>query len=524
MEKNIVTKGCTLAFLLLFIGSSIMPNMNGNILALSNLEEKHEMIENINNYDRVFMINSGPLPLGTSCISTEQQTTREKTIITVFKNKNNLKNLLTQGFDIASYKKDTYIDIVATEEEIIQIQNMGYTILQNPKTTIDLFGKTNNQPIDAPAYHTYETMENELLEIATNNPAIANLSIIGTTWEGNSIYAMKISDNVTIDEDETEFLFTGNHHAREIMTVEIPLYIIQYLVNNYSTDPQVTEVVNNNELWFIPMVNPDGHIYVETVDDMWRKNRRDNGDGTFGVDLNRNYGYKWGFDEWGSSSNTSYYDYRGPSPFSEPETIAIKNLAVSHNFLLAIDYHSCGQYFLYPYSYFPKYTEDQDKYDQIASIIEPLLPGYVSGIPHYLLYCANGVSMDWYYGEQSIKNKTFGAAFEVNTQEEGCFHPDPNLIKPTCQKHLTVFFALIDNKNILTMEPYICGDMNMDDFIDISDLLWLIDYMFVSGPAPVPDLCVADISGDGAVDISDLVWIIDYMFNSGPAPIEDCCD
>ncbi len=77
------------------------------------------------------------------------------------------------------------------------------------------------------------------------------------------------------------------------------------------------------------------------------------------------------------------------------------------------------------------------------------------------------------------------------------------------------------------VHPYqlnpLCGDMNMDDFIDISDLLWLVDYIFVSGPAPVPDLCVADISGDGAVDISDLVWLVDYMFLSGPAPVEGCC-
>jgi len=97
-----------------------------------------------------------------------------------------------------------------------------------------------------------------------------------------------------------------------------------YLLENYSSDPSIKNIVDNTEMYFIPVVNPDGYIYNQTTNPngggLWRKNRRNNGDNTYGVDLNRNYSYNWGYDNTGSSGNTNSDTYRGPSPFSEPES------------------------------------------------------------------------------------------------------------------------------------------------------------------------------------------------------------
>ncbi len=119
-------------------------------------------------------------------------------------------------------------------------------------------------------------------------------------------------------------------------------------MEGYATNPDYQYYVNNYELYFVPMVNPDGHVYVENnnygnPNNWWRKNRRDNGNGIYGVDLNRNYSYKWGYDNIGSSGNPSSQTYRGPSPFSEPETTAIRNLMVATPFKFALDYHSYGE-------------------------------------------------------------------------------------------------------------------------------------------------------------------------------------
>jgi len=179
------------------------------------------------------------------------------------------------------------------------------------------------------SYHSYQQIDYELHEIENNYHDIAKVFSIGETTEGRNIWAIKISDNVSENKSETGVLIVGCHHAREWISVEIPLYLAKYLTDNYSTDCKVNELVDNTEIWIVPMLNPDGHEYSRTTYRLWRKNRRNNGDGSFGVDLNRNYGYKWG--GAGSSGDTFSDVYRGPSEFSEPETQAIRDLIISHD-------------------------------------------------------------------------------------------------------------------------------------------------------------------------------------------------
>jgi len=274
-------------------------------------------------------------------------------------------------------------------------------------------------------FHRYDQMLQELRQVEANHPDIAKLYDIGDSWEKTAgiadrdIWAMKISDNVELEEArEPEVLYIGCHHAREIITPEIVLYFIHYLVDKYGTDSTVTYIVDNRELWLVPMMNPDGHEYVFTVDMWWRKNRRDNGDGTYGVDLNRNYGYKWAYDDLGSSPITSDATYRGTAPFSEPETQAIRDLVESHHFSISLSYHSYGQLLLFPWGYVRRPTPDHQTFLAMAQRMVAY-NGYRPQMGSEL-YLVNGDSDDWFYGEQRTKNKIFAFTPEVGRQ----FHPD----------------------------------------------------------------------------------------------------
>lgn len=169
-------------------------------------------------------------------------------------------------------------------------------------------------------------------------------------------------------------------------------------------------------------MNPDGHNYVFTTDMWWRKNRRNNGDGSYGVDLNRNWGYAWGYDNSGSSPYKSSEIYRGLEPFSEPETQAIRDLALAHKFIISLSYHSYSQLMLFPWGYIRQSTPDHQTFSEIADS----LVAYNNYKPQaaWQLYLVNGGSDDWLYGEQTQKNKIYAYTPEVGTQ----FHPDTSKI------------------------------------------------------------------------------------------------
>ncbi len=257
---------------------------------------------------------------------------------------------------------------------------------------------------------------------------------IGYSIEGRPIFALKISDNPTIDEGETEVLYTAMHHAREPMSVHQLIYFMQYLLHNYTTDDTLNCLINDREMWFIPMLNPDGYAYNYLMDPagggMWRKNRRDNMDGTFGVDLNRNYGYLWAYDDAGSSFNTTDQTYRGTSAFSEPETQAIRDFCNNHSFVSCLNYHSFSDVLIYPWGYdYGIYTPDSAAFVQVASVLTSV-NGYSFGTGDQTIgYIVNGDSDDWMYGEQTTKNKMYAMTPEVGSVEDG-FWPTIDRILP----------------------------------------------------------------------------------------------
>ncbi len=202
-----------------------------------------------------------------------------------------------------------------------------------------------------PGYPTLAEILNQLNTTAAANPSICKVYNLTTTYgtnvtyEGRHMWALKISDNVAVDEDEPNFLNVGNYHAREIVTPVLILYAINQMVSGYGTNPTITGIVDNYELWYAPTWNPDGYNYVYNVDNMWRKNRHPYPPGV-GVDLNRNYNIGWNVA--GSTDPTSE-EYRGPFVASESETQTMVAFNNNRHFAKVLDYHSSGRETLYGY-------------------------------------------------------------------------------------------------------------------------------------------------------------------------------
>ncbi|MDI6855349.1 MAG: M14 family zinc carboxypeptidase [Candidatus Thermoplasmatota archaeon] len=313
------------------------------------------------------------------------------------------------------------------------------TTLGSPASPLIAF-----QEAKATAYHSWDELVAELQQVATDHKSIAKLLSIGKTWEGRDIWAVKISDNVELDEDEPAVIYNGAHHAREWLSIEVPLYIINYLTDGYETNLTLKNLVDCNEIWVVPCVNPDGRVYDGTDDPStaksWRKNRFPNGDGSFGVDINRNYGYKWG--GAGSGGRTSAQDYRGTAPFSELETKAMRDLALREKFVFEIAYHSYGELILYPWgcTSSPVPEPDYTVFKTIANKMSELIPNNAGGGTKYTvkqssdLYITSGGDHDWLYAEVG----TFAFAIELYPKQSaaGTFYPDPAKIPIVCQDNI----------------------------------------------------------------------------------------
>ena len=294
-------------------------------------------------------------------------------------------------------------------------------------------------------YFTYQEMLDKLDSLALTYPSIFSAKrVINDTInsiEGRPIYYVVISDFPdSIEANEPEMLFNSVHHAREPGSLSQLLFFMTYLCENYSSNAEIQNILNNTSLYFVPCVNPDGYIYNQTTNPngggLWRKNRRDNGNGTFGVDLNRNYGHFWGFDDGGSSPLSSSDVYRGPAPFSEPETRAIRYLCNTHNFKMAMNNHTFGNLLIYPWGYIPDYyTPDSALFVKMSENMTQQ-NNYLFGTGNQTVgYLVNGCSDDWMYGEQIEKPKILSWTPEAGNAEFGFWPPEEEIL-PFCREML----------------------------------------------------------------------------------------
>jgi len=284
------------------------------------------------------------------------------------------------------------------------------------------------------SYYTFDEVETELDSMYLMYPdLITQKQSLGVTENGNEIWMVKISVNPTVDEDEPEVLYTALHHAREPESIMALLYFMDHILEQYGSDAEITYLLDNRELYFIPVVNPDGYLYNEQTDPngggMWRKNRRNNGDGSYGVDLNRNYGYEWGYDDSGSSPTPSSETYRGPSAFSEPETQIIRDFCNQRHFILAFNYHTYSNLLIIPWGYIGDFlTPDSTIYNEYG-VDMTQYNHYTYGTGNNTVgYLVNGDSDDWMYGEQSTKNKIFAFTPEIGTDADGFWPPEERII------------------------------------------------------------------------------------------------
>ena len=231
---------------------------------------------------------------------------------------------------------------------------------------------------------------------------------------GNAIKWVKISDNPTLSENEPQVLYLSLSHAREAISLTQNIYYMWYLLENYSTSEEVKNILDNTELYFIPVVNPDGLLYNEISDGTWRKNRKNNGDGTFGVDLNRNFDYYingdpnnnvWGGE--GASHNSEDSNYCGTAPFSEIESQAIKWFVENHQFNIALNFHASGGDLLYPFNYMDNAPSPEDEFFQSMGYFFTRENKYNVNQGFVNLYPASGNTTDFLYGTTGSHAKIY---------------------------------------------------------------------------------------------------------------------
>ena len=313
------------------------------------------------------------------------------------------KELALMDLDVASYVSGSHIDVVVDVGEHDRILLKGFrteTLIEDVVSHMDAILDDGMG-----AYHTYSESTEELHAIAALHPDIAKVDSIGRTYENRAIWAIKISDKPHFnDPSEADVMFVGLHHAREIITPEVCHYLLDHLIAGYGVDPRITRYVNEREIWIIPVLNPDGHVYVEQGHYLWRKNRKPSVfSPCIGVDPNRNYGFGWGLDNTGSSGNPCDLTYRGTGPFSEYETQAIRDLVMSglHEFTIALSYHSYGRLILYPWGYTSEPTPDAATFAALAESMAAF-NGYRPGPSYSNIYPTNGDFDDWMYGDMVV--------------------------------------------------------------------------------------------------------------------------
>jgi hypothetical protein len=310
-----------------------------------------------------------------------------------------LEVLARQGFEVSGVEEQggvLFALVVATE-----LQRAALGVAGLPAAAVTAAAPT------APAvnFRDFSAVESALAALVTAGRPVT-LDTLGTSWEGRPILAAKIGTPGDAPE-RPNVLYVGTHHAREWIAAEMAVRLAEYLADSLPATAAGAALLATRDVWVVPVLNPDGYQYTFDVERFWRKNRRPNGDGTFGVDLNRNYPGFWGLDDLGSSAVTTAETYRGPSAGSEPEIQALIAFHAAHPPDVSVSYHSYTGLILYPYGYASGAIAPDDPLfgsfagTPLAPAIEERLPEssrpmYFPG-PSWMLYPTNGEYTEWAY-------------------------------------------------------------------------------------------------------------------------------
>jgi hypothetical protein len=362
--------------------------------------------------------------------------------------------------------------VTATAGEAKAIQRLGYRVTAIAPGSTGTLGGGVGPHLFPPAdsnYHDYPELTAKVNEVVAQHPSIARKISVGSSYQGRDLMAVKISDNVATDEAEPEVLFTAHQHAREHLTVEMAIYLMDLFTDNYGSDGQITNLVNTREIWILPDLNPDGGEYDIATGSYrsWRKNRQPNPGSSFvGTDLNRNWAHQWGCCG-GSSGSFSSETYRGASPESAPEVAAVANFVRSRvvggvqQIKVGIDWHTYGELVLWPYGYTfsdtaPGLTlDDRNTFatlGQQMAATNGYTPEQASD-----LYIADGTIDDWLWGNQRI----FGYTFEMFPVGNPGFYPPDEVIPAQTSRNRAAVLLLMDYADcpyrIIGKQAQYCG-------------------------------------------------------------------
>ncbi|WP_328424017.1 M14 family metallopeptidase [Streptomyces sp. NBC_00443] len=347
-------------------------------------------------------------------------------------------------------------------DQIKKLKALGYEVTPLGAVPDRSAGEDDVRLYDFPSgdsrYHNYAEMTTEINSIVSANSSIASQRVIGTSYQGRNIVAIKISDNVASDEAEPEVLFTHHQHAREHLTVEMALYLLRELTSDYGSDSRVTSMVNNREIWIVPDLNPDGGEYDIATGSYrsWRKNRQPNsGSSAVGTDLNRNWAYRWGCCG-GSSGSASSDTYRGASAESAPEVKVVANFVRSRvvggvqQIKAGVDFHTYSELVLWPFGYTYSDTTTgmtADDRNAFAAVGQKMAAsnGYTPEQSSDL-YITDGSIDDWLWGSQKI----FGYTFEMYPRSGGGgFYPPDEVIERETSRNRDAVLQLLENADCM---------------------------------------------------------------------------
>jgi carboxypeptidase T len=351
-----------------------------------------------------------------------------------------------------NYAEHGSVYVTATPDEVEQIKKLGFAVHQQAAPTQPDTGTFDFPPADS-MYHNYAELTAEVNAAAANYPSIVSKQVIGRSYEGRDLIAVKISDNVATDEDEPEVLFTHHQHAREHLTVEMAVYLLNQFTQNYGSDQRITSIVNTREIWLLPDLNPDGGEYDIATGSYrsWRKNRQPNpGSSQVGTDMNRNWAFKWGCCG-GSSGSFGSETYRGAAPESTPEVKAFadfvrgRKVGGVQQIKTAIDFHTYSELILWPFGYTYDDLAPGLNADDQATFAK--IGRDMAGTNNYTpeqssdLYITDGSIDDWLWGDQKIFGYTF-EMYPASASGGGFYPPDEVIGRETARNKESVLHLL----------------------------------------------------------------------------------
>ncbi|MCL3996129.1 M14 family metallopeptidase [Streptomyces lavenduligriseus] len=344
-------------------------------------------------------------------------------------------------------------------EQAEKLRRMGYDV--QPMGAAPQRGQARlyDFPSADAKYHNYAEANAEIDQRLAAYPGIMNKRVIGKSYQGRDIVAIKVSDNVGTDENEPEVLFTAHQHAREHLTVEMALYLLRELGAGYGSDSRITSLVNSREIWIVPDLNPDGGEYDIASGSYrsWRKNRQPNSGSSYvGTDLNRNWNYKWGCCG-GSSGSTSSETYRGSAAESAPEVKVVADfvrgrvVGGKQQITAGIDFHTYSELVLWPFGWTYADTATGMTADDAAAFQAvgrkmAASNGYTAEQSSDL-YITDGTIDDYLWGTQKIFSYTF--EMYPASSSGGGFYPPDEVIERETSRNKDAVLQLLENADCM---------------------------------------------------------------------------